>query len=111
MDTFCPYCDGALNDVATCEKCGAELSKEVACGLQGTLPHAGILAQDNIDNACFELIREFAPGANWDAEEIGIVREALIEVLTKFHGKKAYDLYPWILEPSEDSAEAEAQTA
>ncbi len=96
---FCPYCEGLLTAKYYCISCQKNFSVEVKCGAEDSLPDHQIAQQDYIDNACFHFLKEFVPASNWDIRQIGTIRDALIDVLIKFHNKKEYDLYPWLLEP------------
>lgn len=95
----CPLCDRPLSLRHRCQKCRRDFSAEVAEGLT----KRQVDGQDEINEACAELIRQFVPDLDED-EDIGIdqagtVRDALIEVLVEYHGLKEYDLCPWYLEP------------
>ncbi len=96
---ICPYCQDFLTEKYYCVHCEKDFSTEVQYANEGTLPEEQIAQQDYIDNLCFDLLKEFIPDCDWDIHQISIIRNALIDVLTKFHGKKEYDLYPWLLEP------------
>lgn len=98
---FCSYCEGLLTEKYYCISCQKDFSVEVKYSKEGTLPEYQIAQQDHIDNACFHLLKEFAPATNWDIRQIGTIRDTLIDVLIKFHNKKEYDLYPWLLEPED----------
>lgn len=97
----CPYCQEILTDEHFCIKCKKDFSVEVEFSKEGTLPEHQIAQQDYIDNACFNLLKEFTPNCDWDIGQISIIRNTLIDILIKFHKKKEYDLYPWLLEPEE----------
>ena len=99
--TLCPYCDKLLTEKYYCISCQKDFSVEVKSCNEGSLPDYQIAQQDNIDNACFHLLEEFANTPKWDISQISIIRDALIDVLIKFHNKKEYDLYPWVLEPED----------
>ena len=98
---ICPYCERLLTEKHYCVSCKKDFSIEAAHTNEGTLPDYQIAQQDYIDNVCFHLLKEFIPTSNWDICQIGTIRDALINVLIKFHGKKEYDLYPWLLEPED----------
>ncbi len=95
---ICPYCEGLLTEKYYCVSCKKDFSIEVEHTEEGTLPEYQIVQQDYIDNACFHFLKEFVPACNWDIAQISIIRDALINVLVKFHNKKEYDLYPWLME-------------
>ena len=96
---ICPYCQDLLTEKHYCVYCKKDFSVEVESSKEGALLQGQIAQQDYIDNLCFDLLKEFIPDCDWDIHQISIIRNALIDVLTKFHGKKEYDLYPWLLEP------------
>ena len=98
---FCPYCEGLLTEKYYCLSCQKDFSVEVKCSKEDSLPEYQIAQQDHIDNACFHFLKEFVPISYWDIAQISIIRNALISVLIKFHNKKGYDLYPWLLEPED----------
>jgi len=95
---ICPYCQKNLNEKYYCIDCQMDFSTEVEFGKDGTLPDYQIAQQDNINNACFNLLKIFSPNCDWDIKQISIIRNALIDVLIADYGKKEYDLYPWLLE-------------
>lgn len=97
----CPYCQELLTEKHFCIQCKKDFSVEVAVSNDGTLPEYQVAQQDYIDDACFSLLKKFAPDCEWDIHQISILRNTLIDVLIKFHEKKEYDLYPWLLEPEE----------
>jgi hypothetical protein len=99
---ICPYCEGLLTEKYYCISCKKDFSLEAARAKKGTLPDYQIAQQDYIDNACFHFLKEFVPISHWDIAQISIIRDALISVLIKFHNKKEYDLYPWLLESEEE---------
>jgi len=82
---ICPYCERLLTEKHYCVSCKKDFSIEAAHTNEGTLPDYQIAQQDYIDNVCFHLLKEFIPTSNWDIR----------------HGKKEYDLYPWLLEPED----------
>lgn len=97
----CPLCDSVLNGDYFCEKCSRSFSEEVISNYSGEeLTEKQTAQQDIVDNACFSLIREFVPDAEWDIEKISRIRDSLVSVLESF-GTKEYDAYPWLLEPAE----------
>jgi hypothetical protein len=98
---FCPYCEELLTEKYYCISCQKDFSIEVKYSKEGSLHEYQITQQDYIDNACFHLLKEFDNTCNWDISQISIIRDALISVLIKFHNKKEYDLYPWLLEPED----------
>ena len=98
----CPYCEELLTEKYYCVSCQKDFSVEVKCSAEDSLPEYQIAQQDYIDNACFYFLKEFVPTCNWDIAQISIIRDALISALIKFHNKKEYDLYPWLME-SEDT--------
>ena len=97
----CPYCEELLTEKHYCISCQKDFSVEVKSSKEDSLPEYQVAQQDYIDNACFHLLKEFVPTANWDIRQIGTIRDALIDVLIKFYNKKEYDLYPWLLEPED----------
>ena len=105
METIiCPYCQESLTEEYFCVHCNKDFTVEAEFGKEWTLPEYQIAQQDYIDNACFNLLKEYAPDCDWDICQISIIRNTLIDVLMKFHEKKEYDLYPWLLEPEEISS-------
>ena len=100
-EIICHYCQEGLTEKYFCVHCNKDFSVEVEFSKEETLPEYQIAQQDYNDNACFNLLKEFAPDCDWDIGQISIIRNALIDVLMKFHKKKEYDLYPWLLEPEE----------
>jgi len=97
----CPYCEKLLTEKYYCISCKKDFSVEVRYSKEGTLPDYQIAQQDYIDNACFHFLKEFIPTCSWDIAQISIISDALISALIKFHNKKEYDLYPWLLEPED----------
>lgn len=94
----CPLCDTVLNSDYVCEKCNRSFSEEIKCNYgHGELTVGQAAKQDCVDNACFALIREFIPDAEWDIEKISRIRDSLVSVLESY-GMKEYDVYPWLLE-------------
>jgi hypothetical protein len=98
---ICPYCEKALTEKYYCISCQKDFGVAARHSEEGTLPDYQIAQQDYIDNACFHFLKEFVPISHWDIAQISIIRDALISVLIKFHNKKEYDLYPWLLEPED----------
>ena len=91
---ICPYCQ-SLTEEYFCVHCTKDFTVEVELSNEGTLSEYQIDQQDYIDNACFNLLKKVAFNCDWDIGQIRIIRNALIDVLMKFHEKKEYDLYPW----------------
>ena len=96
---ICPYCQESLTQKYYCVHCEKDFSTEVQYANEGSLHEEQSAQQDYIDNLCFDLLKAFIPDCDWDIHQISIIRNALIDVLMKFYGKKEYDLYPWLLEP------------
>lgn len=100
---ICPICETPLDSSYKCPECKKDFSEEVEFNYfrGGELTERQIAQQDFVDNACYSLLRMFEPQAEYDGKEIGIIRDALIEVLCKYHNWNEYDIYPWLLEPIE----------
>lgn len=98
-EILCPYCDLPLDEKYFCTTCNKNFHDEVIAGEKEEILNYQIEQQDRIDNACYHLIKEFAPDAEWDIQQISVVREALVSVLTESFKMKSFDLYPWILSP------------
>lgn len=112
MVILCPRCDSPLNDRAACTKCGHDFSEEVDANIdRGELTSRQIEAQDRIDNACDELIRQFAPKYEHDAQQTAAIRNALVDLLDWFHNIPEYDTYPWLLAPEKESNSTPASSA
>jgi hypothetical protein len=45
----------------------------------------------------FGFLQKFVPDAEYDGEQIGVIGDALIDVLTGYHSMREHELYPWLL--------------
>ena len=101
----CPLCDRELDKNYNCSRCTRNFSQEVDCNYfkNGGLTRAQIEQQDFMDNTCLDFLHKFAPEAEYDGERIGIIRDAVIDVLTRYYSMREYELYPWLLAPEEET--------
>ena len=97
----CPVCDSELDEKYYCSRCNRDFSQEVNRNYvkEGELTPPQIEQQDFVDNTCLDFLQKFVPDAEYDGERIGIIRDALIDVLTRYYSKPEYDIYPWLLAP------------
>ena len=101
----CPLCDSELDENYYCSRCNKEFSEEVNRNYlkEGELTPSQIEQQDFMDNTCLDFLQKFVPDAEYDGEQIGIIRDAIIDVLTRYHSMQEYELYPWLLAPEEET--------
>jgi hypothetical protein len=101
----CPVCDSDLDEKYYCPGCSRNFSEEVNFNYlkEGELTSAQIEQQDFVDNTCLDFLQKFIPDAEYDGEKIGIIRDALIDVLTRYYSKPEYDIYPWLLAPEKET--------
>jgi hypothetical protein len=101
----CPVCDSELDEKYYCSGCNRNFSEEVNCNYlkDGELTPTQIEQQDFVDNACLDFLQKFVADAEYDGEKIGIIRDALIDVLTRYYSKPEYDIYPWLLAPEKET--------
>ena len=101
----CPLCDSELDENYYCSRCNREFSEEVNCNYlkEGELTSHQIEQQDFMDNTCLDFLQKFVPDAEYDGEQIGIIRDALIDVLIRYYSMPEYELYPWLLAPEEET--------
>lgn len=97
----CPVCDSELDEKYYCSRCNRDFSQEVNCNYLkgGELTPLQIEQQDFVDNTCLDFLQKFVPDTEYDGEQIGIIRDALIDVLTRYYSMPEYELYPWLLAP------------
>ena len=101
----CPLCDSELDENYYCSRCNREFSEEVNRNYlkEGELTPCQIEQQDFVDNTCLDFLQKFVPDAEYDGEQIGIIRDALIDVLIRHYSMPEYELYPWLLAPEEET--------
>ena len=101
----CPLCDSELDENYYCSRCNREFSEEVNRNYlkEGELTPSQIEQQDFVDNTCLDFLQEFVIDAEYDGEQIGIIRDALIDLLTRHYSMPEYELYPWLLVPEEET--------
>ena len=101
MKTFeCPICNADLTQEYLCTKCFRSFAEEVKSNYDlEELTFNQMEQQDKTDNACIELIAEFAPYHTHNIEHLDLIRKALVQVLCSYYGKTEYDIYPWMLQP------------
>jgi predicted Fe-S protein YdhL (DUF1289 family) len=101
----CPVCDSHLDEKYYCSGCNRNFSEEVNFNYlkEGELTSAQIEQQDFVDNACLDFLQKFIADTEYDGEKIGIIRDALIDVLTRYYSKPEYDIYPWLLAPEKET--------
>lgn len=101
----CPVCDSELDENYYCSRCNRDFSQEVNCNYLkgGELTPLQIEQQDFVDNTCLDFLQKFVPDTEYDGEQIGIIRDALIDVLTRYYSMPEYELYPWLLAPEEET--------
>ena len=101
----CPLCDSELDENYYCSRCSRDFSEEVNCNYlkRGELTPPQIEQQDFVDNTCLDFLQKFVPDAEYDGEQIGIIRDALIDVLIRCYSMPEYELYPWLLAPEEET--------
>jgi hypothetical protein len=101
----CPLCDSELDENYYCFRCNREFSEEVNRNYlkEGELTPPQIEQQDFVDNTCLDFLQEFVPDAEYDGEQIGIIRDALIDLLIRYYSMPEYELYPWLLAPEEEA--------
>lgn len=101
----CPLCDSELDENYYCSRCNREFSEEVKRNYlkEGELTPHQIEQQDFVDNTCLDFLQEFVPDTEYDGEQIGIIRNALIDVMTRYYSMPEYELYPWLLAPEEET--------
>ena len=101
----CPLCDSELDENYYCSRCNKEFSEEVNRNYlkEGELTPSQIEQQDFVDNTCLDFLQEFVIDAEYDGEQIGIIRDALIDLLTRHYSMREYDIYPWLLAPEEET--------
>ena len=101
----CPVCDSELDENYYCSRCNRDFSQEVNCNYLkgGELSPLQIEQQDFVDNTCLDFLQKFVPDTEYDGEQIGIIRDALIDVLTRYYSMPEYELYPWLLAPEEET--------
>jgi hypothetical protein len=101
----CPLCDSELDENYYCSRCNREFSEEVDRNYfkEGELTPHQIEQQDFMDNTCLDFLQKFVPDAEYDGEQIGIIRDALIDVLIRYYSMPEYELYPWLLAPEEET--------
>jgi len=101
----CPLCDTKLDENYYCSQCNRNFSQEIHCNYfkEGELTPAQIEQQDFMDNTCLDFLHKFATDTEYDGEQIGIIRDALIDVLTRYYSMREYELYPWLLVPEEET--------
>jgi hypothetical protein len=109
----CPVCDSELDEKYYCSGCNRDFSEEVNCNYlkDGELTSAQIEQQDFVDNACLDFLQKFVADAEYDGEKIGIIRDALIDVLTRYYSKPEYDIYPWLLVPEKENRNSVTTTS
>lgn len=97
----CPVCDSELDENYYCSRCNRDFSQEANCNYLkgGELTPLQIEQQDFVDNTCLDFLQKFVPDTEYDGEQIGIIRDALIDVLTRYYSMPEYELYPWLLAP------------
>jgi len=101
----CPLCDNELDENYHCSRCTRDFSQEVNCNhfKEGELTPAQIEQQDFVDNTCLDFLQKFVPDAEYDGEQMGVIRDALIDVLTRYYSKPEYEIYPWFLGPEKET--------
>ena len=101
----CPLCDSELDENYYCSRCNRDFSEEVNRNYlkEGELTPHQIEQQDFMDNTCLDFLQKFVPDAEYDGEQIGIIRDALIDVLIRYYSMPEYELYPWLLAPEEET--------
>jgi len=101
----CPVCDSELDENYYCSRCNRDFSQEVNCNYLkgGELTPLQIEQHDFVDNTCLDFLQKFVPDTEYDGEQIGIIRDALIDVLTRYYSMPEYELYPWLLAPEEET--------
>jgi hypothetical protein len=101
----CPVCDSELDEKYHCFRCNRDFLQEVNCNYLkgGELTPPQIEQQDFVDNTCLDFLQKFVPDAEYDGEQIGIIRDALIDVLSRYYSKPEYDVYPWLLAPEKEN--------
>ena len=89
----CPLCDSELDENYYCSRCNRDFSEEVNCNYlkEGELTPSQIEQQDFVDNTCLDFLQKFVPDAEYDGEQIGIIRDALIDVLTRYYSMPEYE--------------------
>lgn len=104
----CPVCDWELDEKYYCSACNRDFSEEVNCNYlkEEQLTPTQMEQQDFVDNTCLDFLQKFVADAEYDGEKIGIIRDALIDVLTRYYSKPEYDIYPWLLAPEKENSKS-----